>query len=136
VWADLDRQLTAVALPGSEDRDLIPLTSSYVTAVASGNEALRLAAWLNSTWIRAAARIGSVPAAGGYVRFTATAVARLPLPTGVMTDDRLAGLAEAARGGEEVQNELDAVVGGHLGLSAAERDALREVVERSSDDRR
>jgi hypothetical protein len=136
VWADLDRQLTAVALPGSEDRDLIPLNSCYVAAVASGNEALRLAAWLNSTWIRAAARIGSVPAAGGYVRFTATAVARLPLPTGVMTDDRLAGLAEAARGGEEVQNELDAVVGGHLGLSAAERDALREVVERSSDDRR
>ena len=38
------------------------------------------AAWLNSTWLRALAQAGAVPAAGGFHRFAAGVVAGLPLP--------------------------------------------------------
>jgi hypothetical protein len=136
VWADLARELTAASLTTAADLDRIPLNSCYVTSARSLAEADRLAAWLNSTWLRAAARLRAVPAAGGFARFNAGAVATLPLPPEVCADAELARLARAARLGAEIQEELDEVAAGHLNLSSAARSALRAVVDGCSGHRR
>ena len=61
--------------------------------VRTDAEAGNLAAWLNSSWIRAAARASAVPAAGGCSRYTAATVGRLPLPSGVLADPDKRSLA-------------------------------------------
>jgi len=136
VWADLARALTAAPLTSGADLERIPLNSCYVASARSVAEADRLAAWLNSTWLRAAARLRAVPAAGGFARFNAGTVAALPLPPAVCADPELARLARAARLGAEVQEELDEVAAGHLNLSSAARRALRAVVDGLADYRR
>jgi hypothetical protein len=128
VWADLARRLAAAALTDRSDRNLIPLNTCYVAAVESKSEAERLAAWLNCSWIRIAARASAVPAAGGFARFAGTTIGSLPLPTGVLRDSQLDSIAIAARGGEHVQDELDDLAARHLGLSASDQDALRSLV--------
>lgn len=128
VWADLGRDLAAAALTAAEDHDRIPLNTCYVAVTESPDEADRLAAWLNSTWIRIAARMRAVPAAGGFVRFAASTVSRLPLPPGALRDSRLGALAIAARGGTPIQHDLDHLAATHLGLSATDQDALRSLV--------
>lgn len=128
VWADLGRELRAAALTDAEDREMVPLNTCYVAVAESKAEAERLAAWLNSTWIRVAARMGAVPAAGGFVRFAGNTVGRLPLPTSALCDSRLDTLAVAARGGTPVQHDLDNLTAQHLALSAADQDALRSLV--------
>jgi hypothetical protein len=132
VWSDLATTLTAAALTAGDDRRLIPLNTCYVTAAETGAEAERLAAWLNSTWIRAAARLGAVPAASGFVRFDAGTIEALPLPGTVLSDPRLDALSLRARRGEDVQHELDDLAASHLGLGAGEQDALRRVVATSA----
>jgi len=102
----------------------------------TGAEAERLAAWLNSTWLRAVARIGAVPAAGGFARFNAQVVAGLPLPDTVLADGRLSRIAREGRAGGDVQEELDAIVAQHLGLSASAQNALRGVVDGTAQHRR
>jgi hypothetical protein len=129
VWADLARELTAASLTTAADLDRIPLNSCYVTSARSVAEADRLAAWLNSTWLRAAARLRAVPAASGFARFNAGTVATLPLPPMVCIDAELARLTRAARLGAEIQEELDEVAAGHLNLPSAARSALRAVVD-------
>jgi hypothetical protein len=124
VWADLARQLTAVALTGRRDSGSIPLNSCYVAAVPTAEEAERLAAWLNSRWVGAVARVGAVPAAGGFHRFGAAIVSRLPLPVTVAADAELPALARAGRRGEDVQERLDESVARHLGLSPRDRAVL------------
>jgi hypothetical protein len=126
IWADLDRRLTAAALTAPGDDLLIPLNSCYVAVCKTKSEAERLNAWLNCTWIRAIARQGAVPAAGGFVRFNAATVGGLPLPAAVLTDSALAALTRRGRGGEPVQDELDDITARHLGLSPANRCELRE----------
>ncbi|MGH7525290.1 MAG: hypothetical protein ACREMX_01145, partial [Gemmatimonadales bacterium] len=126
-WADLARRLTAVALTGPGDQDRIPLNSCYVAALDGADKAERVAAWLNSTWVRAMARIGAVRAASGFGRFTAATVGALPLPGAVLTDPYLAAVAQAGRRGDPVQSELDAIVARHLRLSPAAQSALRGV---------
>jgi hypothetical protein len=96
----------------------------------------RLAAWLNSTWLRAIARAGAVPAASGFHRFSAMTVGRLPLPGGVTSDPELSAIARAGRHGEPVQEALDDVTARHLGLDAADRAALGRMVVRSAAHRR
>lgn len=125
VWPDLARQLSAAALTTIRDLEQIPLNSCYVAPARSAAEARRLAAWLNSTWVRAAARVGAVPAASGFARFNAGAVARLPLPAAAMKDAGLDRLARAGRSGEVSQEELDDLVARHLGLSSSDQSALR-----------
>ncbi|MBA3659875.1 MAG: N-6 DNA methylase, partial [Gemmatimonadales bacterium] len=108
LWADLARRLEAVAL-GTGDEDRIPLNSCYVITARSDAEATRLAAWLNLTWIRAAARLGATPASNGYARFNSAVVSRLPLPPEVLTDSRLLVLGRTASGAgdaQDVQAEL------------------------------
>ena len=121
-WADLAAQLRAVSLAGMADT--VPLNSCYVAVARSDAEADRLAAWLNSSWIRAAARESAVPAAGGCARYTAATVGALPLPTSVLADPDLSTIARLARQGRQVQAELDDLAAGHLSLGDAHRAAL------------
>jgi hypothetical protein len=95
-----------------------------------------LAAWLNSTWLKAAARAGAVPASGGYARFNADLVARLPLPGPVLLDGALIRLSRAGRAGVEVQADIDDLVAVHLALSSSAQGALRDVVDATAGDRR
>jgi hypothetical protein len=122
VWADLARDLRAASLAGLGDT--IPLNSCYVALARSDAEADRLAAWLNSSWLRAAARAGAVPAAGGCARYTAGTVGALPLPPSVLSDDDLSTLTHSARNGGRVQADLDDVAAGHLDLRTSQRAAL------------
>jgi hypothetical protein len=125
VWADLSRRLTAIALTTGSDREFIPLNSCYVAPTASAIRAEAIAAWLNSSWIRSLARLGAVPASGGFARHNARVVAGLPLAAAALDDPALARLASAGRSGEQIQNRLDELVARHLGLSSAERRILR-----------
>jgi hypothetical protein len=134
VWADLASGLRAASLAGLPDT--IPLNSCYVALTGSDAEADRLAAWLNSSWLRAAARTGAVPAAGGCTRYTAATVGALPLPASALADGDLSALNCLAREGGQVQSELDDIVAGHLGLSGAHRAALLGSLVGSADDRR
>jgi hypothetical protein len=124
VWADLARRLTAAALTGRRDAGSIPLNTCYVAAAPTAEAAERLAAWLNSRWIRAVGRLGAVPAAGGFHRFSAAIVSRLPLPAAAVADAELSALARAGRRGEDIQEALDDTVARHLGLSARDRAVL------------
>jgi Eco57I restriction-modification methylase/N-6 DNA Methylase len=127
VWCDLARHLTAAALTGRTAATRIPLNTCYVTPLRSAERAEALAGWLNSTWIRAIARAGAVPASGGFARFNARLIRQLPLPPDVLLHPALTQLARAARKGASVQPELDAVVAHLLGLTPAQQSALRAV---------
>jgi hypothetical protein len=136
VWADLARELTACALTGGRDRARIPLNTCYVAPATSAEEAERLAAWLNASWVRALARIGAMPAAGGFHRFAALVVSRLPLPARVLADPSLSDIGIAARRGEPVQEELDDIAAAHLGLSPRDRRTLGRIAGGGAQDRR
>ena len=131
VWADLARRLTAVALAHPADRNQIPLNTCYVIVVPDAPTALRLAAWLNTTWIRAAARAAAPPAANGFARFTAHVIAGLPLPDVVLTDTTLSDLALSGARGAVIQPELDAHTARILGLAPATAQALATVDRRA-----
>jgi len=135
VWADLARRLTAAALADGAARDQIPLNTCYVAVAPDAATALRLAAWLNSTWARAAARLAAPPAANGFGRFTAHVVAGLPLPDAALADPALSDLALAGAMGDDVQPELDAHTARLLALTPAAADALA-AAERRADPRR
>lgn len=136
IWADLARQLVAAALTGRQDLQYIPLNSCYVAAAKRATEAECLTACLNSTWLRAAARLGAVPAAGGFARFNAQTIARLPLPTTVLADAAIPLLARQGRAGSAVQEELDELVARHLGLTSTAQNALRSVLDSAARNRR
>ena len=136
VWSDLARHLTACALTGRRDGGRIPLNSCYVAAAASAEQAERLAAWLNARWVGALAQIGAMPAAGGFHRFAAAVVSGLPLPPGVLADSSLSAIAIAGRRGEPVQEALDEIAAGHLGLSHRDRRTLGRLVGNGAADRR
>jgi hypothetical protein len=133
VWPDLARRLSAVALTSRSDLQRIPLNSCYVAPVGSAIQADTLAAWLNSTWIGAIARIGAVPASGGFARFNARTVARLPLPHAALRDPALAQLGRMARAGVTIQGELDQLAARHLNLSKSAQSLLRAVVDGASE---
>jgi hypothetical protein len=129
VWADVARKLAAAALTTVEDHNQVPLNSCYVVAVPSAVGAECLAACLNSTWLRAAAQLSAVPAAGGYSRFNARTIGGLPLPPSATHDPMLSRLARQARAGADVQELLDSQMAKHLGISGAAQNALRSVVD-------
>jgi hypothetical protein len=125
IWADLSRQITAAALSTPSDRELIPLNSCYVAPAKTAIRAEAIAAWLNSAWIRALARAGAVPASGGFARFNASSVGRVPLAIPALDDGELAQICRQGRAGLEIQEALDAVVARHLRLSPAAQRILR-----------
>jgi hypothetical protein len=136
VWSDLARHLVAAALTTPNDLQQIPLNSCYVATMKSVAEAERLSACLNSTWLRAVARLSAVPAAGGFARFNGQTIARLPLPSSAFGDSRLSRLAQEGRAGAPVQEELDEAIAAHLGLSIDAQNALRAVVDSTARHRR
>ena len=129
VWADVARKLAAAALTTADDLLQVPLNSCYVVAVPSTVAAECLAACLNSTWLRAAARLSAVPASGGYSRFNARTIADLPLPPSATNDPVLSHLAREGRAGADVQDLLDLQMAKHLGISRAAQHALRSAVD-------
>jgi hypothetical protein len=76
VWADLGRRLAA-AVP---DAATVPLNTLYGIATREADDALALAAWLNSRWLTALACLRADPARGGFRRFNAGVVRALPVP--------------------------------------------------------
>ena len=136
VWADLARRLAACHLTGHQDAGRLPLNTCYVAAVGSAEDAERLTAWLNSSWIGALAQIGAMPAAGGFHRFAARVVAGLPLPSAVIADAELSTVARAGRRGEPVQEALDDIAARHLGLTDADRRTLGRILAPGAADRR
>jgi hypothetical protein len=136
LWPDMARQLTAVALTSRRHSRRIPLNSCYIAPVPTAARAYALAAWLNSTWIRAMARVRAVPASSGFARFNAQVVGGLPLPGGTLTDPALVRLGRAGHAGERVQDELDRITARRLLLSLPAQRALRAVVDGAADDRR
>jgi len=125
VWADLARRLNAVALITRSDLELIPLNTCYLSQTQSASKARALAGWLNSSWLRVIAGVEAVPASGGFFRFNARAIGRLPLPSGVLNDPGLVQLSHRAESGDPVQGELDSLVASLLGLSRKAQKVLR-----------
>ena len=107
VWADLSARLEAAAISGPQSDRFMPLNSCYLIPLDDSTTALRIAAWLNSTWIRVTAAAVADPAANGFRRFNARVVGSLPLPETVLTDTLLPALAEAGRCGRLDQPALD-----------------------------
>ena len=136
VWPDLARRLTACALTGPRAARRVPLNTCYVAPTRTAETAERVAAWLNSTWIRAVALSGAVPAASGFHRFSATTVGRLPLPAEVTADPDLSAIARAGRRGAAVQEALDDIAARHLGLTRSERAELGRLVAGGATNRR
>jgi hypothetical protein len=134
VWADLARRLNALALADDAARSQIPLNTCYVIAAPDADTALRLAAWLNSTWLRAAARLVAPPAAGGFTRLSARVVGGLPLPDAALADPALAELARAGAEGRNVQPDIDVLAARHLGIGPDAARLLTAVAP--GDDRR
>ena len=136
IWADLARRLEAACLVEPPSLDWVPMNSCYVVLADSTAGALALCAWLNSTWIRAAARATADPASGGFARFNARAVGAVPLPRAALGDERLTALARRGGAGDDVQAELDELVGTWLELRPRDRRALAEVVGVGTERRR
>ena len=135
VWADLALRLEALALTGPADTAVIPLNSCYLLALPDARQALALTAWLNTSWLRALARLDADPAAGGYARFNARVIAALPLPDGVLHDVELVQLAERGACGDPIQEALDDHAAALLALPRAARTALAAVAGVGTDDR-
>lgn len=127
-WSDLALRLEAAPLTGPSAEELIPLNSCYVVPVPDRATALRLSAWLNCTWLRAAAALVADAASGGYRRFNARTVGSLPLPPEVLSDDTLLRLASHAMAGTLGQDDLDEACNAHLHLTREDREALAAVV--------
>ncbi len=132
-WPDLSRGLVAVALAGPSGA-VVPLNTCYVAITANDSESHALAAWLNCTWVRALAGLIAMPAAGGFARHGTGTVGALPLPLAAIADPRLAALGARAGTGEALQDEIDELTAGALGLTPQERSVLASVV--GPDDRR
>lgn len=128
VWADLARRLSAAVLAGPGERDIVPLNTCYVAPMPEGEAALRLAAWLNATPIRACARLLATPAASGFRRYNAVTVGRLPAPEALWDDAELLALGRSGRQGDDVQAGLDQAAARLLELRERDGHALAGVV--------
>ena len=77
LWPDLARRLSA-AVP---EPAIVPLNTAYGIATRDADEAVALAALLNSRWLTALALLVADPARGGFHRFNARVVRDLPVPS-------------------------------------------------------
>jgi hypothetical protein len=78
IWPDIGRRPRAVVLP--RDDDSVPLNTCYVARCPDMDDALALAAILNSTIAAAWLSLIAEPARGGYMRFMGWTISLLPLP--------------------------------------------------------
>jgi hypothetical protein len=123
VWPDLSRTLVAAPLIGSLRR-VSPHTSCDVASMAELEELLAVTGWLNAPLIRAIARAGTTEASGGFRRFNATVVGRIPFPLAARAHPALVELATAGIRGAPCGDDLDAVAADLLGLDQRDRRAL------------
>jgi hypothetical protein len=98
--------------------EIVPLNTVYGIATRSAADAHALAALLNTRWCTALGRLAADPARGGFRRFNARVVGRLPLPHA--SPAQWAALAELGRRREAA----DTLVGELYGLDAREQRAL------------
>jgi hypothetical protein len=123
VWPDLSRTLVAAPLIGSLRR-AIPLNSCYVASMAERDELLAVTGWLNAPLVRAIARAGTTEASGGFRRFNATVVGRIPFPLTARAHPALVELATAGVRGVPPEDDLDAIAADLLGLDRRDQRAL------------
>jgi hypothetical protein len=121
------RRLEAASLSGTDDLEVIPLNSCYLTPVPDEETAHRLAAWLNSTWCRALAAAVAEPASGGFARFNARVISALPLPASALGSTGLLTLARLGMAGSLEQKDLDDCCAGLLDIDESEQRLLAEL---------
>lgn len=83
-WRDIGERVDAVYLPPISEGGPAVLNSAYLVAVDDVRQGLRLAAWLCSIPSRFAAAVSAERALGGYRRFIARNVGRVPVPDEVL----------------------------------------------------
>jgi hypothetical protein len=127
VWSDLARRLAAAPLIGRTGLDAIPLNTCYLIPTRDSATAIRLTAWLNSTWCRSAAAATADPASGGFFRFNARVVSALPCPPEVPEHPELLDLGRRGMRGELSQESLDDCCAELLALTPGERVSLSEL---------
>jgi len=127
VWSDLAKRLEAAPLIGRGGADLIPLNTCYLIPARGAATAVRLAAWLNSTWCRVLAAATADPASGGFFRFNARVVSALPCPPELPRHPGLLDLGRLGMRRELSQEKLDDCCAELLALSPEERAALSEL---------
>ena len=138
-WHDLALTLEAVALPtrvrGTSGRDvpLIPLNTVYFIPTRDHDQALLLAAYLNSLPVQTFARAIAERAKDAHFRFLAWTIALVPLPRGWDAGPTAARLVEISarahgRGAIETDEEaeLNAIVAAAFGLTSDDVAAIRE----------
>ncbi|HEX7091526.1 MAG TPA: DNA methyltransferase [Longimicrobiales bacterium] len=135
-WHDLAETVKAVALPArvrslGQDAPLIPLNTVYFIAARGDDEALLLAALLNSLPVRTFARAIAERAKDARFRFLAWTMALLPLPPAWVSGRAAGALLRISRDAHRAgaitadrQRELDLAVAGLYGLGPADLDAL------------
>ena len=123
VWPDLSRTLAVAPLIGTLRR-AIPLNSCYVASMPERDELLAVTGWLNAPLVRAIARAGTTEASGGFRRFNATVVGRIPFPLAARAHPALVELASAGIRGAPSEGDLDAIASDLLGLDRRDRQAL------------
>jgi hypothetical protein len=117
IWADLSRRIAA-AVPAT---DIVPMNTVYGIATRERGDALALAALLNSRWLTALACLQADPARGGFFRFNATVIGRLPLPRAASS-----GWQALTRLGEQSRVD-DALIAELLELDATDLRALGQL---------
>jgi hypothetical protein len=79
VWGDFGRRPRAAVIPAGDDT--VPLNSCYVLSCAELDDALALAALLNSPLAAAWLNTIAEPARGGWHRYLGWTISLLPVPT-------------------------------------------------------
>lgn len=127
VWRDLASVLEAAALP--PDSIVVPLNTCYVALHERDDDALALAALLNSSVIRWLARHQADEARGGYRRYNARTVGELPVPEHRAGWSDLAAFARSAHAKPLAvdQSELDEIVASAFGLGSTARAEMLRV---------
>jgi hypothetical protein len=122
VWADIGRTLSAAVIPAGDD--IVPLNTCYVIRAPDYEDALALAALLNSPLATAWLSTIAEPARGGYRRYMGWTLALLPVPRAwEAARPELAALARrhtAGKGGSVAE---------HMEIVAAAYGLRRHVVD-------
>ena len=129
-WADIARRAEAVAVDALVP-EAIPLNTCYVAAAHNLEQALVIAAVMNSTWTAALVTVSADEARGGYRRINAGVAAQTPIPPPGRRFDALAALSlDAHRHHAIQQSSLDDAVADALGLTSSVQDRLRSMAAR------
>jgi hypothetical protein len=137
VWKDVARGLAAAVLPdrvdiGGCEFPLVPNQTLYGLEAVTLDEAFALAAILNSTVFGALVIPFAERAKDDHFRYFGRTIGRVPLPgVGRKTEEfrRLVRLSRRGHGGGDVQADVDDLVGRLYGVSRAEHERLRRLLD-------